>query len=307
MSGVASRGGSLRWKADLALAGCTLIWGATFVIVKDALADASTLVFIAVRFIFAPLLLAIIFWRTLAKTTAKETLAGISIGLFMFAGYVFQTAGLLYTTPSKAAFITGTSVVMVPVLHAIFWRSRIGMWVIAGVIAATIGLYFLTVPPAGFTHLNRGDILVFGCAISFAMHILVVGHFSPKYSPGALAFHQIATTGVLAWIALPIASAAHWEAPRFHSTPQLWVAIFVTAVLATDLCFYVQVWGQQHTSPTHTAILFSLEPVFAWLTSYLLVGERLSHRALVGAVLILAGIILAEMRSPTAAAPESPG
>lgn len=307
MSSAASPNRGLRWKADLALAGCTLIWGATFVIVKNALADSSTLVFIAVRFIFAPALLAIVFWRTLRRTTLKETLAGVWIGLFMFAGYVFQTAGLVYTTPSKAAFITGTSVVMVPVLHAIFWRSRIGIWVIAGVIAAAIGLYFLTVPPAGFTHLNRGDILVCGCAVSFAMHILVVGHYSPKHSPGALAFHQIATTGVLAWIALPIASAAHWEVPRFHSTPQLWVAIFVTAMLATDLCFYVQVWGQQHTSPTHTAILFSLEPVFAGLTSYLLVGERLSHRALAGAMLILAGIILAEMRSPTVAAPESPG
>lgn len=307
MSAGASPNSGLRWKADLALAGCTLIWGATFVIVKNALADASTLVFIAVRFVIAPLLLAIVFWRTLRKTSLKETLAGVWIGLFMFAGYVFQTTGLLYTTPSKAAFITGTSVVMVPVLAAIFWRAKIGIWIVAGVIAAAFGLYFLTVPLAGFTHLNRGDILVFGCAISFAMHILVVGHYSPKYSAGALAFHQIATTGVLAWIALPIASAAGWETPRFHSTPQLWIAILVTAALATDLCFYVQVWGQQHTTPTHTAILFSLEPVFAGLTSYLLVGERLSHRALAGAGLILAGIILAEMRSPTAAAPESPG
>ncbi len=294
---------NLRLKADLALALCTLVWGATFVIVKNALADASMLAFLSVRFIFAALLLVIVVRRALSKTTWREIAAGAWIGIFMFAGYALQTAGLSYTTPSKAGFITGTSVVMVPLLQAIFWRSRIGAWVVAGVIAAVAGMYFLTVPPEGMAHLNRGDVMVGGCAVMFALHILFVGHFSPKHSPGALTFHQIAMTAFLATCALPIASAAGWEAPKFHATPQLIIAIVVTAALATDLAFFVQVWAQQHTTPTHTALLFSLEPVFAGVTSYIVLHERLSARALSGAALILAGIVLAEVRS---GAPKSP-
>lgn len=305
MSDAAPAAKNLRLKADLALALCTLVWGATFVIVKNALADASMLAFLSVRFIFATALMAVVFRRALSKTSWREIAAGAWIGIFMFAGYALQTAGLAYTTPSKAGFITGTSVVMVPLLQAVFWRSRVGVWVVAGVIAAVAGMYFLTVPPEGMAHLNRGDVMVVGCAVMFALHILFVGHFSPKHSPGALTFHQIAMTAFLATCALPIAGAAGWQAPKFHATPQLLIAIVVTAALATDLAFFVQVWAQQHTTPTHTALLFSLEPVFAGVTSYIVLHERLSARALGGAALILAGIVLAEVRSGAPVSPET--
>jgi drug/metabolite transporter (DMT)-like permease len=298
---------STRLKADLALAACTLVWGATFVLVKSALHDASVFVFIATRFVIATALMAAIFWRPLRKTTRAEIRAGVSLGLLMFSGYVFQTVGLLSTTPSKAAFITGSSVVMVPILHGIFWKSRIGAWVWAGVAAALVGLYLLTVPKSGFAGLNRGDLLVGGCAVAFALHILFVGHFSPKHSVGALSFHQVAATAALSLIALPIVTFTHWEPFRFRLSPELLLALVVTAAFATAFAFSVQVWAQKHTTPSHTAILFSLEPVFAGLTSFLFFGERLSTRSLIGAALILAGIVLAEMKGPAPAAAESPG
>src|SRR5580698_10559119 len=123
---------STRLKADLALATCALVWGATFVLVKNALADASVFAFLAARFILAGIVMAAIFWRSLKRMDAPEIRAGLWLGIFMFGGYAFQTLGLLGTTPSKAAFITGSSVVLVPIFHGIFWRSRIRVVVWVG-------------------------------------------------------------------------------------------------------------------------------------------------------------------------------
>ncbi len=297
---------SRRLKADLALAFCALIWGTTFVLVKDALVEASVFAFLAARFVLALILLAVIFRAALAKTNRAELLAGAWIGVFMFAGYAFQTVGLASTTPSKAAFITGSSVVLVPLLHGLLWRKAIGAWVWMGVVAALAGLYLLTVPASGFAHLNHGDLIVGGCAVAFALHILFVGHFSPKHSPGALSTYQIGMTALLSLLAVPLLSATGWEPARFRMTPGLILAIVLTASLATALAFSAQVWAQQHTTPTHTAILFSLEPVFAAIASYVMLGERLSLRALSGAGLIFAGILMAEILGAAPAAPESP-
>lgn len=298
---------SQRLKADLALAACTLVWGATFVVVKSALDTASVFVFLAARFVLATALMAVIYRASLRQVTRAEILAGAQIGFFMFSGYVFQTRGLLYTTPSKAAFITGSGVVLVPVLMALFWGRRINLWVWAGALAALVGLYYLTVPAAAWAGLNTGDLLVFVCAVLFALHIIFVGRYSPHHSVGALSFLQVATTGALTVVALPVLAWTGWETPRVEWNPGFAFAVGVTAVLATAGAFSIQVWAQQYTTPTHTAILFSLEPVFAALTSYIVLRERLGHRALLGAALILAGILLAELKRPTQAAAESPG
>ena len=295
-----------RLKADLALGICTLFWGATFVVVKGALDHASVFVFIALRFSLAAALMAVIYRRTLRRLTREEIWAGAQIGFFMFSGYVFQTRGLVLTTPSKAGFITGFSVVLVPLLLALFWGRRINLWVWAGALAALAGLYYLAVPPAGFADLNTGDLLVLGCAIMFALHIVFVGRYSPSHSVGALSFLQVATTAALAALALPVLAVTRWEPPRMHWTSELLFAVLVTAVLTTAIAFSMQVWAQQYTTPTHTAIIFSLEPVFAALTSYIVLHERLGRRGLLGAALILAGILLAELKGTTQAAADSP-
>jgi drug/metabolite transporter (DMT)-like permease len=297
---------STRIKADLALASCALVWGATFVLVKNALADSSVFGFLAVRFILAAIVMAAIFWRSLARANAADIRAGVFLGLIMFGGYAFQTLGLLTTTPSKAAFITGSSVVLVPIFHGIFWKSKIGLTVWIGALAALGGLYFLTVPREGLGRLNGGDLLVGCCAVVFALHIVCVGHFSPKHSVGALTFYQIATTAVLSMLAIPIASVTHLETARFHASGPVLIAIVMTAIFATAFAFSIQIWAQKHTSPSHVAILFSLEPVFAGVTSYIWLGERLSGKALSGALLILAGILVAEMKGGAPVAAESP-
>src|ERR1700734_1041450 len=286
---------SKRLRADFALGFCALIWGATFVAVKDALADVSVIVYIAIRFALAAAVMAIFFRRSLRGITGKALWAGAQIGFCMFTAYVFQTGGLKYTTPSKAAFITGSSVVIVPLLLALFARRRLNAWIWAGALAALAGLYFLTVPPEGLGGLNRGDPIVFGCAVMFAAHMILIGRYVGHHSVGALAVIQVFTTAILAAIALPFLYVTGWEPPRFVPTGTLIFAILVTAIGSTAIGFSLQTWAQQYASPSHAAILISLEPVFAAITSWLLAREHLGGRVLFGAALILAGILLAEL------------
>ena len=296
---------SERLRADLALTFCTLIWGATFVVVKDALADISVVVYIAVRFSLAAAVMGLVFWRSVRQLKLPTIFAGLQIGAAMFGGYIFQTAGLKLTTPAKAAFITGSSVVLVPLLLAMFGHRRITRWTWTGAASALAGLYFLTVPAGGFGGLNRGDPIVFLCAVMFALHIILIGRHVGDHSVGALAFLQVATTAVLSTMLVPLVAAGGWEKPRLVLSGTAVSAILITAIGSTVIGFSFQTWAQRHTSPSHTAILISLEPVFAAITSWILAREHFGTRTLVGAGMILAGILIAELMGPAPAAPES--
>lgn len=296
---------SKRQRADLSLAFCSLLWGVTFVVVKNSLGYSSVFVFLAARFSAAALLMAAFrpqVFRTLKK---EELFAGAALGFFMFGGYAFQTAGLQYTTPAKSGFVTGSSVALVPLLLGIFWGRRLTRWVYAGVFAAVLGLYFLTVPAEGVAHLNRGDLLTFVAAGLYAIHIILVGDYTRRHSVAALSVLQVAACAVLAWLATGAASASGWEPARFGWQWQSLLGIAACAALATALAFSIQLWAQQFTTSSHAAILFTLEPVFASITSYILLRERLGNRALFGAAFVLAGILIAELLGPPAA-PESP-
>jgi drug/metabolite transporter (DMT)-like permease len=294
-----------RLRADLSLALCSLLWGATFVVVKSALAYSSVFIFLAVRFSLAVVLMAAFRPRVLRHLKKEELLAGMALGCFMFGGYSFQTAGLQYTTPAKSGFVTGSSVVMVPLLLAIFWRRRLARWAYAGAFAAVVGLYFLTVPAEGVSHLSHGDLLTFVAAGLYAVHIILVGEYTRRHSVAALSVLQVAACAGLAWGAALAAGAVGWQAPRFAWRWELYLSIAICAVFATAVTFSLQLWAQQYTTPSHAAILFTLEPVFAVITSYVVIGERLGARSMLGAVFVLGGILLAELLGPPAA-PESP-
>jgi len=296
---------SQRLRAELALAFCTFLWGSTFVVVKNSLDQSSVFVFLAVRFSLAGLCMAVFRWRVLRDLRRDEIFAGARLGFFMFAGYAFQTAGLQYTTASNSGFITGSSVVLVPLILALFWGKRVTLWIYFGTIAAAAGLYFLTVPASGIAHLNRGDALTFFAAGSYAVHIILVGEYTHEHSAAALSVLQVVACAGMAWLTAFGAHAIRWQAMRFESSGALWLGIVVCAVFATAIAFSLQLWGQQYTTPSHAAILFTLEPVFAVATSYLVLGERLGARSLAGAALVLAGILAAELLGPPAA-PESP-
>jgi drug/metabolite transporter (DMT)-like permease len=296
---------SRRARADLALAFCTLLWGATFVVVKNALDHSSVFLFLAVRFTLAGLLMALFRPRVLFTLEREELFAGMRLGFFMFAGYAFQTAGLQYTTASNSGFVTGSSVVLVPLLLGVFWGRALTRWVYIGSVAAVIGLYFLTVPVEGVAHLNRGDVLTFVAAGSYGVHIILVGEYAKEHSVSALSVIQVLACAVMAWVTAASASAIRWQPARFEWRWELLLAIAICAIFATAVAFTLQMWAQQYTTPSHAAILFTLEPVFAVITSYILIRERLSSRGILGAVLVFAGILIAELLGPPAA-PESP-
>jgi len=296
---------SLRTRADLSLAFCSLLWGATFVVVKNALDHASVFLFLAVRFSVAAALMLLWSFRALRQFEREDLFAGIRLGFFMFMGYAFQTAGLQYTTPSKSGFVTGSSVVLVPLLLALFWGKRLTWAAYAGAFVAVLGLYYLTIPAQGIAYLNRGDLLTFVAAGLYAVHIILVGEYTQQHSAKALSLVQVAACGGMAWLTTGAAAAIRWQPARFERRWELYVGTVICAVFATAVAFSIQLWAQQYTTSSHAAILFTLEPVFAVITSYLLIGERLGQRAILGAVFVLVGILVAELLGPPAA-PESP-
>ena len=294
-----------RMRADAVLALCSLIWGATFVVVRGGLGYVSVFLFLALRFSLATVLMAVFRPRGLKNLKRDQVIAGAALGLFMFGGYAFQTAGLQYTTPAKSGFVTGSSVVFVPLLLGIFWRRRLTPWVYAGTFAAVGGLYFLTVPVEGLVHLNHGDLLTLCAAALYGVHIILVSDYTRKHSVAALSVLQMAACAALAWITMAGAALTKWQPARLEWRWESAAAIGICAVFATAIAFSMQLWAQQYTSPSHAAILFTLEPVFALIASYLVIAERLNGRGVLGGVFVLAGILIAELLGP-AAAPESP-
>jgi len=262
------------------------------VVVKAAIRDCSTLLFLAVRFSIATVALAAAFRPLPGRfDKTKPILArGALVGAVLFLGYVLQTVGLSYTSPSKSAFITGLCVVMVPVFSAVVSRRIPSPSEILGVSVATVGMALLTLRGANL-RMEFGDVLTLGCAAAFSVHLMLLGRFAARLGFQGLALTQVATAAVLGL------STFWWiEQPAVHWTPGLISALIITGLLATAVAFSIQSWAQRYTTATRTALIFAMEPVFAWLTSFVVAGETLAPRAAAGAVLILAGILLVELK-----------
>jgi drug/metabolite transporter (DMT)-like permease len=293
---------SRRSAAELALVFNTLVWGATFILVKSALGGISPLLFLALRFSLATVALALFFHKPLGHKSHhrgawKGAGAGVLVGSFLFLGFLLQTLGLRLTSAPKSAFITGLTSVMVPLLGSFVYRNRprIAEWF--GILTATAGLGLMTLPDAGLpgvagtAAINRGDVLTFFCAVAFAAHIVTLGHFSKRMDFELLSVTQVGTAALLS-----LALCGWTETPYVEWRPAVVSGILVTGLFATALAFTVQAWAQQYTTPTRTALIYMLEPVVAWATSYLMAGEGLSRRAAAGAALILGGVLLVELK-----------
>ncbi|RZU39566.1 DMT family transporter [Edaphobacter modestus] len=286
--------------AHLLLLAVVALWGFTFVLVKDALHDASPLLFNLLRMSLAAMALAIMNHRQLRKISRRTVAAGAIVGIFLAAGYQFQTAGLARTTAAKSAFITGLVVVFVPLLTAIPGlrpqsAPAPGIVTVLGAFLAFSGLLLLTTPTGTrwsnlFSSIGPGDLLTLLCAIAFAGHLLALAHTSPRVPIPQLATLQILVAALIMAVTLPFGGPV-----SLSITPRLVVAVVITGLFATAAAFTIQSWAQQHLPPAHTALLLTLEPVFAWLTSFFFLGERLSSRSLTGALLILTGILLTEL------------
>lgn len=286
--------------ADFSLLLVALIWGTTFVVVQNAIAFLEPFSFNTVRFFMAAVILSlwlIIFERKQLKQCNKKLIfAGVFIGFWLFIGYATQTLGLLYTTSSKAGFITGLSVVLVPIFSLFLLKQKPSKNAILGIIIATIGLYLLTMTDS--VSLTIGDGLVFICAIGFALQIIFTGKYSQSFPSLLLTIIQIATVSILSLFGSFFFE--DWQQavkPSILFDQNVLIALIITSVFATALAFLTQTSVQKFTTPTRVALIFAMEPVFAAITGFIWAGDRLATSAVAGCLFIFAGMIFAEMPS----------
>jgi drug/metabolite transporter (DMT)-like permease len=281
-----------RGRAELALFGVTAIWGTTFVIVKGALTDASPFLFLAARFTVAAIVLSSIYG---AKVRRGAVSAGLLAGGLLFAAFALQTEGLALSTPSKSAFLTGLSIPMVPLANSLVYRTRPQKFEVAGILIASFGMALMTLPSGRF-EMSTGDVLSLLCAVTFALHLVVIGHFSPMVGFETLAVVQVTVAAALGLTAALAFEMVGFRPAHLHATVALGAAVLATGLLATALAFTATAWAQQYTSASRAALIMALEPALAWLTSYVVTGEVLSNRGKMGAGLILAGVLLVELK-----------
>lgn len=289
--------------AQASLLAITAIWGLTFVLVQDAVARTPVLSFVAQRFLLAALVVAALAWRQLRGLSASGWAAGCAMGACLTAGYLLQTYGLQHTTAAHSGFITGLFVVFTPLLAALVLRRPPSAVHVGGVALSLVGLGLLA-GVGGQLH-PLGDALTLGCAVAFAVHILVTDRVTHAHATSALLAVQLGVCGTASLLAALV--AGQLRAPPGGS---VWVALLVTALLASALAFFVQTAAQRHAPPERTALIMAGEPAFAGLFAYLLRGEALSPAGWVGAALILAAMVLVELvprrlRAP-APTPEGP-
>ena len=285
----------VRWRAELALVCVALAWGTTFVLVKRTLVEISTVYFLALRFSLASVCMLLLFMRPFRRAGARAVWRGLRggavAGLFLWTGYMLQTFGLKYTSAGNSGFLTGLYIVLVPLISAAVYRQWPQIAELTGILVASAGIVLITIPSLEHSlRINRGDLLTIACAVAFAFHLLVLGYFSQRENFEAVALGQIVCGAVLSagWLV--------FEPPKVVWSFGVVSAIVVTAVFATALAFALQTWGQKYTTATRTALIFALEPVFALATAVVVGGERLTVLGSMGAALILAGILVVELK-----------
>ena len=271
--------------AQLSMVITTMIWGITFVMVKDALNDAPPYMFASLRFGIAFLLGFIYVNKGIKDISDTEMLGGLLCGFCLFVGYAFQNFGLMETTPSKSAFITSVSVILVPIILVLFKIKKVNPRIWVAVVLAIIGLYILLNPTGG--GINIGDMLTFGCAISFAVHVIM----QHKYLSKGASISKLFLIQIMFVTLFSCISVFLFEDISIHISQRLIIALLVTGILATFVAIMFMVWAQTILGPNQTAILLSLEPVFAALFSTFFAGEILGIYGWVGGMVVVLGVI----------------
>jgi drug/metabolite transporter (DMT)-like permease len=272
--------------AILALILVTAVWGVTFVQVKDAVAIYPLFAFLGVRFLIATAVLAPPGWNRLRGLGAKGAAEAALLGALLGAGYALQTAGLARTTVSGAGFVTGMYVVLTPLIALALFRARIRLAAWVGTAIAIAGLALLSGVHAGSA---VGDLLVLAGAATYALQIVLMERYAPRYDPLALTLVEMAT----ACVGLGVIAIALGDLRVPHGRT-VWAALLVTGVFASALGYLFQSWAQRRLDATRTALLFSLEPVFAGIFGFGLAGDRLGWLGWGGCLVIMAGIVVAE-------------
>jgi drug/metabolite transporter (DMT)-like permease len=260
----------------------TAVWGWTFVLVKDAVTQYPTLPFLQIRFALALLVMAAVVRRRPAR---RELQIGAVIGAVLAAGYLVQTAGLTITSPGNAGLITGLFVVLTPLINH-FFGTPIRWWTWAAVAVSLAGLFMLTGGPSG---MNLGDLLVLACAVLFALHIVLLGRWSPGMSPASLTMVQMGMCTLL------FSAGGSWSLRP--PSGSVWFAIVVTGIVASAFAYFIQTWAQAHISVNRVALILATEPAWALVAAVVLAGQRFGAVEAAGAALLLVAILGHEVAS----------
>ena len=275
--------------ADLLLLSVTVFWGSTFIIVKKSIEIMPTFAFLSIRFWMASLILAVIFFPKLKKLNKQILRDGGLLGLMLFLSYAFQTVSLEYSKASVVGFLTGLNVVIVPILSAVVIKKMPRIYSQIGVFFALIGVALMSLNE-NFS-ISAGDSLAIICAFFISVHILMTDKFSRKYDTCLLTTIQITVLAILSTITSLIREP-YLIPSTFDS--YLIFSFVITSIFATVYAFIIQTTMQQYTTPTKTALIFTMEPVMAGLFGYLLGKEVLPLRGYIGSVIIFMGILIAE-------------
>ncbi len=272
------------WLYTVLLVAITAVWGWTFVVVQDAIALYGVVPFLAGRFVLAGAVLTPIYARRLTRGTL---LVGCGIGVVLAVEYLFQTTGLLFTTPTNSGFITGLFVVFAPLADRLLFGADLSRPVIVAAFLSLVGMALLAGGSRGGP--NRGDLLTLLSAVALGLHIALLSRYAASYDAGALTLAQILTVALIFVVLWPFFDTVSLPPPG------VWVALIVTGLVASALAFLVQTTAQQHIPAARTAIILTMEPVFAAIFGYWLAGDRLVALQIFGGVLILFALVMGEV------------
>ena len=286
-------GSSSHVKGDILMLVVTMIWGSSYIFMKMGLNTIEGFNLVGLRFGIAFIIAGIIFYKRLLHIDFKTIKYGFVLGTIIFAAISSVTIGVKFTSVSNAGFLFSLTVIFVPLIVALYNRKRPETKIIVGVILSIVGIAFLTLN--NNFEVGYGDILIILGALFYAFDIIVTDKWTKDVDSLSLGILQLGFTG--AWGML---FSFLFEQPHIPSTTEAWIAILALSILCSAIGFIGQTIAQQYTTPTHTGLIFSLEPVFAAIFAFIFVGEVLTAKGYIGAVLVLIGVLTAkiEFRKP---------
>ena len=277
----------------LAILGCCLIWGTTFTVVKDVSKSIDPFLLSGLRNLIATLVLFAYFistkkWKNLLDKDSLKS--GLVLGIFLGVIYISQTIGIIFTSANHSAFITCSAVIMVPIILFLFGWEKFNRKQTLSIIMVAIGLVLLTLKD-GLSGFNLGDMITLAAAVICAMHIVISGLYVRKYNFLALIFYQFFFAGLVSFVGLFSKQFLYNFPPIFFENEAIFNVLYL-GLLGTLFCYFVTVWGQKHISNTYVALIFSLEPLFASVTNYIILNEVFTKKEFIGAIIIFVGILL---------------
>lgn len=267
----------------------TLIWGTSFVILKNTLDVVPTLYVLAYRFTGAAILMLIIGFRELKKLNWAYLKGGAIVGVCLCLAYILQTYGLSFTTPSKNAFLTTTYCILTPFLYWVLMKKRPDKFNIAAAVICLVGVGFVSLE--GDLSANIGDVLTICCGLFYGLHIIATDKYIAGKSVIMLTMVEFAVAGVLCWIA----AALFVPYPSEFSSDSI-ISIAYLCIMCTGVCFALQTYGQKHTPPATVAVIMTLESVFGAIISVIFYHEVLTLKLVIGFLLIFAAVLISETK-----------